>query len=38
MPNATVVVINAGTSETSSTAMLLSQIAKSVQEAGDNIT
>ncbi len=38
MPNATVVVINAGTSETSSTAMLLSQIAKSVQGAEDNVT
>lgn len=38
MQNATVVVINAGTSETSSTAMLLSQIAKSVQETGENIT
>ena len=38
MQDATVVVINAGTSETSSTATLLSQIAKSVQEAGENIT
>lgn len=38
MKSTTVVVVNAGTSETSSTAMLLSQIAKSVQDAEDNIT
>ena len=38
MQNTTVVVINAGTSETSSTAMLLSQIAKSVQGADENVT
>ncbi|MGX6451961.1 NAD(P)H-dependent oxidoreductase [Brevibacterium paucivorans] len=38
MQNTTVVVINAGTSETSSTAMLLSQIAKSVQGAEENVT
>ena len=38
MKDTTVVVINAGTSETSSTAMLLSQIAKSVQGVEDNVT
>lgn len=38
MKDTTVVVINAGTSETSSTAMLLSQIAQSVQGSEEHVT